>query len=306
MKILVTGGAGFIGSHLAEHFQGKADVRVMDDLYSGFSRNLEGFACEFLECSILDRDRLREGMKGVDYVFHLAAMVSVPESMQKPAACNEINTTGTLMVLEEAARADVKKMVFSSSAAIYGNNPTLPKTETMAPEPESPYAITKYDGEFYCQMYARHFGLPTVSLRYFNVFGPRQNPRSAYAAAVPIFIERALKNEPLTIHGDGEQTRDFVFVKDIVAANAHFALSSPATGVFNVAGGQSIAINSLAAMILKLTNSRSEIVHAPTRPGDTRHSRANIDKLLFAGFSPKAEFLDSLQATIEWLRSSPR
>ena len=304
MKILVTGGAGFIGSHLVEHFHQSAHVRVLDNLASGFRQNLAGLKCEFLPGSILDRDCLRRAMHGVDYVFHLAAMISVPISMQKPIECNETNTTGTLMVLEEAVRAGVKKLVFSSSAAIYGNNPTVPKTETMGPEPSSPYAITKLDGEFYCQMFSRETQLPTVCLRYFNVFGPRQNPRSAYAAAVPIFIDRALKNEPLTIYGDGEQTRDFIFVKDIVAANAHFAVNSPATGVFNVAGGGSITIKALAKEIHRLTGSRSEIIHAPERAGDVKHSLADIGKSRAAGFIAAGQFSAGLKATVEFYQQA--
>ena len=177
---------------------------------------------EFIEASILDRDAVRKAVQDVDYVFHLAAMISVPESMAKPIECNEINTTGTLVVLEEAAKAGVKKLILSSSAAIYGDNPVVPKVETMLAEPKSPYAITKLDGEFYCKMFADEGRLPTACLRYFNVFGPRQDPQSQYAAAVPIFIDRAVKNLPITIYGDGEQTRDFIYVKDIVAANVFF------------------------------------------------------------------------------------
>ena len=238
MKVLVTGGAGFIGSHIVEHFQDHAEVRVLDNLCSGFKRNLSGLRCKFIQGSILDRQLVRQAIKGVDYIFHLAAMISVPESMQKPVECAETNTIGTLVVLEEAARAKVKKLVLSSSAAIYGDNPVVPKIETMLPEPKSPYAISKLDGEFYCRMFAAEGRLQTACLRYFNVFGPRQNPRSQYAAAVPIFIDRALKNKPITIFGDGEQTRDFIYVQDVVAANVFFATQSPATGVFNVACGQ--------------------------------------------------------------------
>lgn len=300
MNILVTGGAGFIGSHLVEHFQGRAQVRVLDNFASGFQNNLDGLRCEIIEGSILDRDLLRRAMQGVDYVFHLAAMVSVSESMQKAVECNEINTAGTLLVLAEAARAGVKKLVFSSSAAIYGNNPAMPKIETMLPEPESPYAITKLDGELYCRMFARESGLPTVCLRYFNVFGPRQNPRSTYAAAVPAFIDRALRHEPLNIYGDGKQTRDFIFVKDVAAANAFFALDTPATGVFNVAGGRSIAIGDLAEKIRALADSRSDIVHSPVRSGDVKHSLADVGKLLAAGFVPAADFSENLKATVNW------
>ena len=224
MKFIITGGAGFIGSHLVEHFQGKAEVRVLDNLRCGFKQNLAGFKHEFIEASILDREAVRQAVQGVDYVFHLAALISVPESMAKPVECNEINTVGTLVVLEEAAKAGVKKLTLSTSAAIYGDNPVVPKIETMLAEPKSPYAITKLAGEFYCKMFADEGRLPTACLRYFNVFGPRQDPKSQYAAAVPIFIDRAIKNLPIEIYGDGEQTRDFIFVKDIAAANAFFAM----------------------------------------------------------------------------------
>jgi UDP-glucose 4-epimerase len=300
MKVLVTGGAGFIGSHIVEHFQGRAEVRVLDSLRSGFRHNLNGFACEFIQGSVLDRDVVREAVQGVDCIFHLAAMISVPESMQKPIECNEINTNGTLVMLEEAARAKVKKLVLSSSAAIYGNNPVTPKVETMCPEPKSPYAITKLDGEYYCKMFAEEGHIQTTCLRYFNVFGPRQDPRSQYAAAVPIFIDRALQHQPITIYGDGEQTRDFIYVKDIAAANVYFATESPATGVFNVAYGRRITVNDLAKTICRLTQSKSEIKYAPERAGDVKHSLAAIDQLRSAGFAARGGFEQGLQTTIEW------
>ncbi len=299
MKILVTGGAGFIGSHIVEHFQDQAEVRVLDNLRSGFKRNLAGMRHEFIQASILDRAAVRRAMQGVDFVFHLAAMISVPESMQKPIECSEINTNGTLVVLEEAARVRVKKLVFSSSAAIYGDNPIVPKVETMAPEPKSPYAITKLDGEFYCGMFAREGRLPTTCLRYFNVFGPRQDPKSQYAAAMPIFIDRALKNQPINIYGDGRQTRDFIFVKDIVAANVFFAMRSTSSGAVNVACGRRITINELARRILQRIGSQSKIKHAPERPGDIKHSIASIKKLRAAGFTPELNFRKGLVATID-------
>jgi UDP-glucose 4-epimerase len=302
MKVLVTGGAGFIASHIVELLQGEAEVRVLDNLRSGFKQNLAGLKHEFIEGSICDRDLVRSAMRDVDFVFHLAAIISVPESMQKPIECNEINTTGTLVVLEEAERAKVKKLVFSSSAAIYGNNPITPKLETMLPEPKSPYAITKLDGEFYCKMFADEGRLATTSLRYFNVFGPRQDPKSQYAAAVPIFIERAVKNKPITIHGDGEQTRDFVFVKDVAAANVFFATQSEATGVFNVGYGQRITINDLATTICRLAGSKSKIEHGAERAGDVRHSLAAVEKLKAAGFRPSGNFDDGLKATVEYFR----
>jgi UDP-glucose 4-epimerase len=301
--ILVTGGAGFIGSHIVEHFHGAAKVRVLDNLRTGVRGNLQGLACEFIEGSVTDRATVRSVMNGVDYVFHLAAMVSVPESMAKPIECVEINTIGTLIVLEEASRANVKKLCFSSSAAIYGDNPVVPKVETMLPEPRSPYAVTKLDGEHYCAMFQREGLLETVSLRYFNVFGARQDPRGPYAAAVPIFIGRALKNEPIAIFGDGGQTRDFISVKDVVAANVHFATKPGLTGVFNVAMGGRITINDLAKKIVALTGSRSAVTHHPGRAGDVRHSTASVEKLCAAGFEPGAGFDEALAATAKWFAS---
>lgn len=300
MKVLVTGGAGFIGSHIVEHFQGQAEVRVLDNLRSGFKHNLAGFEHELIEGSILDRELVRRAVQGVDYIFHLAAMISVPESMHKPVECNEINTTGTLIVLEEAARAGVKKLVLSSSAAIYGDNPVVPKVETMFPEPKSPYAITKLDGEYYCKMFAAEGRMATACLRYFNVFGPRQDPKSQYAAAVPIFIDRAVRHEPITIYGDGEQTRDFIYVKDIVAANVFVGTQSAATGVFNVAYGRKITIKELAATICRLTGSRSQIRHAPERAGDVKHSLASVDKLHGIGFKPGGNLDDGLAETMRF------
>jgi UDP-glucose 4-epimerase len=304
MKILITGGSGFIGSHLVEHFQRRADIRVLDNLRSGFRANLSGFDCEFIEASILDREAVRAAMRGIDYVFHLAAMISVPESMDNPVACAGTNTIGTLIVLEEAAAAGVKKLSLSSSAAIYGNNPVVPKTEHMIPEPGNPYAITKLDGEYYCQLFTSTGRLSTVSLRYFNVFGPRQNPGSAYAAAIPIFIHRALRDEPITIFGDGAQTRDFISVRDVARANAFFVTESSLAGVFNVARGASLSILALARCIVRLTGSRSQIIHAPERPGDVRHSTASLEKLTAAGFVPGVDFDAALAETIDFFKET--
>ncbi len=298
MRVLITGGAGFIGSHLVEHFQGKAEVRVLDSLRSGYMKNIENFDVDFQLGDICDRAAVDKAMEGVDYVFHLAAMISVPESMSKIAECIQINNLGMLNVLESAAAHGVKKLCFSTSAAIYGDNPVVPKIETMFPEPKSPYAITKLDGEYYCKMFTQEGKLQTACLRYFNVFGPRQDPRSAYAAAVPIFIEKALNNEDLTIFGDGEQTRDFVFVKDVVAANAFFAMND-VTGVHNIAYGGKITINDLASEIIRLTGSKSKIVHLPERAGDVKHSMAAVDKLKATGFVPNHSFAEALAYTIE-------
>jgi len=302
MRVLITGGAGFIGSHIAEHFQGKAEVRVLDNLRTGYKRNLDGLNVEFLEGSVLDRNLLTEAMKDVDYVFHLAAMVSVPESMKEPIECVRLNTEGTLNVLETAAHAQVKKLCFSTSAAIYGDNPECPKRETMFPEPKSPYAVTKLDGEYYCQMFAREGWLPTACLRYFNVFGPRQDPKGAYAAAVPIFTAKAVANEPITIYGDGEQTRDFIYVKDIVAANV-FMATHDFSGVYNIAYGDRITINDLVTKIKRIVGSHSEVKHLPERPGDVKHSMAAVDKLKLTGFKTASDFDTGLAATIEYFKS---
>lgn len=304
MRVLITGGSGFIGSHIAQQLQGRAEVRVLDNLRTGYRRNLAGMNVDFIEGSILDRAAVRAAVKGVDHVFHLAAMVSVPESVQNPHGCVELNVTGLLNVLEEAAAAGVRKLCFSSSAAVYGNNPVVPKVETMLPEPRSPYAVTKLDGEYYCRQFAEDGRIETVALRFFNVFGPRQDPGSAYAAAVPIFMRKALWHEPLTIFGDGGQTRDFVYVKDIAAANI-FAVTTPGlTGVFNAGYGGQITVLELARRIIAHADSRSEILHAPERAGDVRHSLASVDALRAAGFRPVSSFDDGLAETLAFFRGS--
>ncbi|MBO5721734.1 MAG: NAD-dependent epimerase/dehydratase family protein [Lentisphaeria bacterium] len=301
MRVLITGGAGFIGSHIAEYFNGKADIRVLDNLRSGYKSNLDGLDVEFIEGDICDRAAVKAAMKDVDYVFHLAAMVSVPESMFKIAECVDINVHGLLNVLEEAADAGVKKLCFSTSAAIYGDNPVVPKLETMIPEPKSPYAITKLDGEYYCNMFTREGRLQTACLRYFNVFGPRQDPKSAYAAAIPIFTAKAVTNEDITIFGDGEQTRDFIYVKDIVEANVFMAMND-FTGVYNIAYGSKITINDLVKEIVKVTGSKSKVLHLDERPGDVKHSMAGVEKLASTGFKPKHTFAEGMETTINFFQ----
>lgn len=303
MKILITGGSGFIGSHIVEHYQDIADeIRVLDNLRTGYRRNLDGLKHVFIEGSVTDRDAVAKAVEGVDYVFHLAALVSVPESMAKPGECVDINVHGLLHVLEASAAAGVKKLVFASSAAIYGDNPAVPKLESMLPEPKSPYAITKLDGEYYLDLFHRERGLETAAIRFFNVFGPRQDPKGAYAAAVPIFIEKALKGEDITVHGDGEQTRDFIYVKDIVGALS-FAVETPGvTGVFNAGYGGQITINELAGKIIASAGSASRILHGPERAGDVKHSRSSAGKLRGAGWQPEHSLDDALATTLEFFR----
>ena len=304
-KILVTGGCGFIGSHIAERLQRDCEVLVLDNLRTGRVENLAGIRAQIIHGSILDRGLLRAALRGVDRVFHLAALVSVPESVEKPHECVSLNVTGTLNVLEEAAAAGVEKLVFASSAAVYGDNPTVPKIETMPPEPRSPYAVTKLDGEFYCRQFAESGRLDTAALRFFNVFGPRQDPAGAYAAAVPVFIQKALAGEPITIFGDGGQTRDFIYVKDLVAACVFAATTPGVRGVFNAGYGGQITIHELAKRIIELSGSRSEIRHAPQRAGDVRHSRACVDALALAGFRPGGTLETGLRETLARFQTPP-
>lgn len=298
MKVLVTGGAGFIGSHVVEHYQDCAEVVVLDNFRTGKKINLDGLKCWLVEGSIEDRDLLGEIMADVDYVFHLAAMVSVPESMAKPAETVNLNVQGLLNVLDAARAAGVKKLVLASSAAVYGENPVQPKVETMTPDPRSPYAITKLDGECYCDLYRREGWLQTACLRFFNVFGPRQDPNSAYAAAVPIFLHRARNNEPITIYGDGGQTRDFIYVKDIVGALAFAAETPEVQGVFNAGYGKAMTILELVEEIIRLTDSRSKMDFQPVRAGDIRHSTSDASKLRAAGWSPRFDVPSGLKELV--------
>ncbi len=313
MKVLITGGAGFIGSHIAEHFcnfpaDELVEVVVLDNFRSGHQRNLEALPnrqrVRLIEGSITDAKLLLQEFRGVDYVFHLAAMISVPESLQRPIECVELNVHGTLNVLEAARQNGVKKVVLSSSAAIYGDEPTLPKLETMRPEPKTPYGVTKLDGEYYLEMYRQQYGLGTTSLRYFNVYGPRQDPKSQYAAAVPIFIHRAVTGDGITIFGDGQQTRDFVYVKDVVAANVLAAITPEMHGVYNVAGGKVITIKELAESIVgrvaQLGGPSSTIAYADPRPGDIKDSWSDTSKIRACGFVPGMDLSGGIAETIRF------
>lgn len=307
MKIVITGGAGFIGSHLVEYWVNQnAQVIILDNLRTGYIENIpKHLNLEFIEQSITNKKRVFEVMEKVDYVFNLAAMVSVPESVDNPVECNEINVLGLINLLEASRKFNIKKIVHSSSAAVYGDNPELPKKTSMKPEPKTPYGITKLDGEYYCQFYHQSFGVNAVSLRYFNVFGPRQDPKSQYAAAIPIFISKAIKNEAITIFGDGKQTRDFIFIKDIVQANILAAENKNIFGVYNVANGKSISILELAELIIKETKSESKIIFKPERSGDIKHSLADIESTKKElDFSPNVELIEGIRKTVEFFKTN--
>lgn len=305
MNILVTGGAGFIGSHIVEHFQGKAsEIRVLDSLRTGKKSNLRGMECTFIEGSITDRDLVKEVMHGIDYVFHMAALVSVAESMERISECMDINVGGLINVMEEASSAGVKKIVFASSAAVYGDNPSSPKVETMCPAPKSPYAITKLDGEQYLNLFHNEGKILTTSLRFFNVFGPRQDPQGAYAAAVPIFMEKALRGENIIIHGDGNQTRDFIYVKDIVGALAYAAMNDSMQGSYNAGYSQETTILDLARSITEMAGTKCKIEHGEERPGDIKHSLASANKLLQAGWQPEFTLQQGLAETLAYTKAS--
>jgi UDP-glucose 4-epimerase len=307
MKVLITGGAGFIGSHLAAALlDGRAEVRILDNLRGRNRWRLKGLNLDMIEASVLDTDALRAAVSGVDVVFHLAAMISAKESMENPRECVEINTLGILNVLRAAADAGVRKLVFASSAAVYGDDPAVPTVETATPKPKSPYAISKLDGEYYCEMFAREGWLNTASLRFFNVFGPGQNPAGPYAAAVPAFMRLAVRGEPVTIFGDGEQSRDFIYVKDAVSGLVFAAQKSEVTGVFNCGYGHQTTVNELIRRILASVGSRSPVVYLPERPGDVRHSCASTKKFCDSGWRPVSSLDDGLRETLEGFRQRAR
>ena len=304
-KVVVSGGAGFIGSHVAQHYGSKGyKVVVIDNLRSGKIANLEVINnLQFINQSITNIEEVFKAVEGADYIFNFAALVSVPESIEKPYECVDINVNGILNLLEAAKAHKVKKVIHISSAAVYGDDPELPKRVTMKPAPKTPYSITKLDGEYYCNMYSEQFGVKTTTLRFFNVFGERQDPKSQYAAAVPIFIEKALKNEDITIYGDGLQTRDFIYVKDIVQACSLAAESPLPTGLFNVAYGKTITILEIAELIIKLTNSQSKINFAPERSGDIKHSYAYVKETFdILKFNPNWDLIKGLEATINYFK----
>jgi len=301
-RILVTGGAGFIGSHIVEALSADNEVLVIDDLTTGKRGNLEGMDAEVIVASVRDAEKVRSAMEGVDYVFHHAAIASVPKSVDDPIASNQVNVCGTLRVLNEAQAAKVRKVVFASSSAVYGNTPSDLKREGDLPDPISPYAVTKLTGELYCRNFWLNYRLPTCSLRYFNVYGPRQDPSSDYAAVVPRFLSAAKAGSPLTIYGDGEQTRDFIFVGDVVRANILAALDEGHNGeAFNIACQEMVSVNQLASLVLKEMGlgERGMIEHRAERRGDVRHSLADIGKARRdLGFVPAYDIRKGLSLTM--------
>lgn len=308
---LVTGGAGFIGSSIARRLaQGGDRVRVMDDLSSGRLENLGSALAsgqiEVVEASILDEGALARAVLGVDVVFHEAAISSVSRSLAEPLTIHEVNATGTLRVLAAARQAGVRRVVYAASASAYGDAPEPRKVETLAPRPLSPYAVSKLAGEHYCAVYNAVYGLETVALRYFNVFGAHQDPASEYAAVVPRFVTAALEGRAATVFGDGEQTRDFCHIDDVVAANLAAAEAPAAAGgMYNVATGQAVSLNQVLDLLGDILGRAVAHRREPAREGDIRHSLADVSAARRAlGYEARVPLREGLRRTVEWYRGA--
>ncbi len=304
-RYLITGGAGFIGSNLAEalvkqgHF-----VRVIDNFSTGKWNNIEAFKnkIDLVNGDLRYLNTVMEVMDGIDYVLHQAALPSVPRSIQTPIESNDVNLNGTLNILYAAKEKGVKRVVYAASSSAYGDTPTLPKVETMKPMPLSPYAVNKLAAEHYCSVFHNVYNLETVALRYFNIFGRRQDPNSYYSAVIPKFIKFFLENESPTIHGDGSQSRDFTYIDNVIEANLSACKAPDASGkVFNVACGERITLNELAEELKQLTGSKASAVHGDPRPGDIKHSLADIGKAQeILGYKAKIKVKEGLKHTAEW------
>jgi len=310
---LVTGGAGFIGSHIAEYLcnNGAKKVRVLDNLLTGSQSNIDllsGFPnFEFFQGDIRDLATCRKACEGVDYVLHQAALGSVPRSILEPENTNAINVSGTLHMLIAAKDASVKRFVYASSSSVYGDNPDLPKVEAKIGKHLSPYAVSKYTNELYAGVFYLNYGLEVIGLRYFNVFGPRQKPDGPYAAVIPLFIDGIQNNKPVYINGDGEQSRDFTFIENVVQVNikALFANSEAVNKVYNVAVGENFSVNRMFQDIAELMGSAHKAIHREERKGDIRDSLADISNAKkYLGYEPKVKFKDGLLKTIEYFRAS--
>jgi nucleoside-diphosphate-sugar epimerase len=305
---LVTGGAGFIGSHLAEELVRRGErVRVVDSLITGKRANLDHLpAVEFLEGDLADLDVARRAVRGVDYVLHQAAIPSVPRSVDDPITSNRANIDASLNVLVAARDAGVRRVVYAGSSSAYGDTPTLPKDETMPTAPLSPYALQKLVAEQYCQMFTRLYGLETVTTRYFNVFGPRQDPSSPYSGVISLFISALCEGRQPSIHGDGEPTRDFTYVATVVDGVLRACTAPAASGeVINVATGGRISLNHLFRTVRDYLGARVEPIYGPVRAGDVRDSQASIDKARrLLGYEPIVSFEKGLEHTVNWYRTS--
>lgn len=305
MYFLVTGGAGFIGSHIVQALLEKGErVRVLDNFASGKRENLEalGGDLEVIEGDLRDSVIVQRAVQKVQFVLHQGALPSVQRSIQDPATTFEVNTRGTLNLLLAAREAHVQRVVYASSSSIYGDNPALPKQEDMLPAPKSPYAASKLAGEFLCQVFSQVYGLETVILRYFNIFGPRQDPASPYAAVIPKFINAMLKGEKPVIYGDGNQSRDFTYIANVVAANLAALDAEEVSGeVFNIACGARYRVLDLVAALNEILGKGILPTHADPRPGDVRHSQADISKARRAlGYTVAVDFLEGLRRTVAW------
>jgi len=308
-KFLVTGGAGFIGSNICRKLVSQVClVRVVDNLLTGKKNNLKDIInnIEFIEADMGDQTIARTAMQDIDIVLHQGALPSVPRSVDDPAATHKNCVDATFTLLLAARDARVKRFVYASSSSAYGDTPASPKVESMPPQPLSPYAVAKLVGEYYCSVFYKVFGLETISLRYFNVFGPYQDPTSQYAAAIPAFVTAILKDQPPTIFGDGEQSRDFTYVNNVVEANLLAARAKHTAGqVVNIACGQAVTVNQIIDMINELTDRNVRPIYADRRPGDVKHSLADITlakKLI--GFKPIVPFKKGLQLAITWYRDN--
>jgi UDP-glucose 4-epimerase len=302
-KAVVTGGAGFIGSHLTEELVRRDySVTVIDDLSNGKINNIDTLLSSnkinFEQESITNLSALNKVFSDADYVFHLAALGSVPQSVEKPEIYHEVNINGTFNVLLAARDNKVKKVVYTSSAAVYGDDPELPKREDMIPTTISPYAVTKLTGEYYCQAFHKAYGLPTICLRFFNVFGPRQNPNSQYAAAIPIFIQRIREGKTPIIFGDGEQTRDFTYVSDVVQSMIMTA-ENEVTGIINISRGETITVNDLLETIIRIIGADIQPEYREPRPGDIVHSYADVTKAKSFGFSARYSLEEGISRMIK-------
>ena len=304
---LVTGGAGFIGSNIAERLvkDGKK-VRVIDNLSTGKKENMDSFIdkIEFVHGDIRYLNTVMEAMKGVDYVLHEAALPSVPRSVETPIESNDNNTNGTLNILYAAKENGVKRVVYAASSSAYGESPTLPKVETMIPDPLSPYAVNKLVGEYYCSVFSTVYGLETVSLRYFNVFGPRQDPTSYYSAVIPKFIKAMLEGTQPTIFGDGEQSRDFTYIDNVVNANLLACKAPKAAGhMMNLACGDRMTLNELVKHLQKILGVNIEALYEPPRAGDIKHSLSDIAKAKeLLGFEVAVPLYEGLEKTAAWFK----